>query len=326
MKLLPLLSAALVLAAASAQAAPHGIKWVQGAKAQMGKGVKSGGNLQYYGGPVISSAKVYAVFWTDKVAAETKAKIGPFYENILDSGYMDWLGEYDTNLTAVNGRPGTGQHIGRGRFMGAITITPANASKKLTDAMLQTELDAQMAAGTLAAADDDTLYMLYFPSGYSITIESAASCSSFCGYHEGFKSARTGGSVFYGVMPACGFGCGGSSAWDAIALTSSHECLEAVTDPFPTPGSSPAYPQAWNTAGGDEVADLCQEGASTVTGHGIVSKVSWEWDNASQSCLKGPWTQARSIAAPRAPSVAAARTLPIFESLRGAPARAFTGR
>lgn len=325
MTITPLLSMVLVLAAASAQAAPHGIKWVDGVKALAGKGKgPAGGNLLYYGGPVISNAKVYAVFWTDKVAAETKTKIGPFYENILDSGYMDWLSEYDTNLPAVNGRPGTNQHIGRGRFMSAITITPVNASKKLTDAMLQKELDDQMAAGKLPPADDDSLYMIYFPSGYSITIEGAASCSSFCAYHEGYKSARGGASVFYGVMPSCGFGCGGG--FDGLSATSSHEALEAITDPFPTPGSEPAYPQAWNTTGGEEIADLCQEGGSTVSGHGIVSRVSWEWDNATKSCNKGPWTQARSLAAPRAPSIAASRPLPIVESLRGAPAKAFIGR
>src|SRR5437899_2937502 len=113
MKTSPLLSAVLLLSAAAAQAAPHGIKWAQGANIRsFAKIPKAAENLQYYGGPVISSAKVYAIFWTDKVAAETKTKIGPFFENILDSNYMDWLSEYDTDLTAVNGRPGTRQHIG----------------------------------------------------------------------------------------------------------------------------------------------------------------------------------------------------------------------
>ncbi len=325
MKTLSLLFAFLVLSAVSTQAAPHGIKWVQGAKVQAGKGPKvAGGNLLYYGGPVISNAKVYAVFWTDKVAAETKSKIGPFYENILDSNYMDWLSEYDTNLPAVNGRPGTNQHIGRGRFMGSVTITPANAAKKLTDEMLQAELDGQIAAGKLAPADDNSLYMIYFPAGYSITIEGAGSCSSFCAYHEGFKSTKHNTSIFYGVMPACGFGCGGG--FDGLSATSSHEAIEAITDPFPTPGSNRAYPQAWNTTGGEEIADLCQEGGSTVTGHGLVSRVSWEWDNATKSCNKGPWTQAPALRAPRAPAIAASRPLPIVESLRGAPAKAFVGR
>ncbi len=320
MKLLPLLLALSV----SANAAPHGIKWVQGVKLQAHKGTKAVENLQYYGGPVIPNAKVYAIFWTDKVAAETKTKIGPFFENILDSNYMDWLSEYDTNLVAVNGRPGTHQHIGRGTFAGSITITPANTAKKLTDEMLQKELDAQMAAGKIPAADDNSLYMIYFPTGYSITIEGSASCSSFCAYHEGFKSPRNGASVFYGVMPACGFGCGGG--FDGLSATSSHECIEAITDPFPTPGSNPAYPQAWNTSGGEEISDLCQEGASTVSGHGLVSKVSWQWDNNTKSCNKGPWTQARSAVAPRQPSIAASRPLPLVDGLRASPARAFNGR
>jgi hypothetical protein len=313
-----LLALAAALLSSPVHAAPHGIKWVSGVASQAHKPRKAGENLQYYGGPVISNAKVYAVFWTAAVAAETKTKIGPFFENMLDSNYMDWLSEYDTNITAVNGRPGTNQHIGRGRFMGSVTIVPSIQAKALTDEQLQKELEGQIAAGVLAPADDDTLYMLYFPSGYSITIEGMRSCSSFCAYHEGFKSARAGSSIFYGVMPTCGFGCGGG--FDGLTATSSHECLEAITDPFPTPGSNPAYPQAWNTSGGEEIADLCQEGASTVTGHGLVSKVSWEWDNNTKSCNKGPWTQARSVSAPRP---ALARSLPLVEALRASPAAAF---
>ena len=316
-----LLAAAVLLAAAPAFAAPHGIKWAKGFRPAAHAAPKAGENLQYYGGPVIASAKVYAVFWGDSVNAETRAKIGPFFSNILDSAYMDWLSEYDTDLPSVDGRPGTKQHIGRGRFMGTVKISPANASKTLTDADVQAELDAQIAAGVLAPSDEDTLYMVYFAPGVKISIEGEASCSSFCAYHEGFKSARSGKPVYYGVMPQCGgFGCG--SGFDSLSATSSHECIEAITDPFPTPGSHPAYPQAWNTSGGEEIADLCQEGSSTVTGHGLTSKVSWEWDNASRACNKGPWTQAPAPRAPRTPALASA-PMPLFEALRAAPASAF---
>jgi hypothetical protein len=291
------LFAALVVSlglAVSAQAAPHGILWARGAKPMSTLGEKkagAGGNLLYYGGPVIEHAKVYAVFWGDKVSAETKSKIGPFFENILDSTYMDWMSPlYDTNLAAVDGREGTKQHIGRGRFMGAITIMPANTGTDLTDAMLQQELESQIAAGKLPPADDNTLFMTYFPAGISVSIETQKSCETFCAYHEGFK-AKSGASVFYGVMPVCGgFGCGFGNAWDTLTAVSSHECIEAVTDPFPTPGDKPAYPQAWNTSGGEEIADLCPSSAK-VTGHGLTSTVSQEWDNSTSACNPGPWQQ-----------------------------------
>lgn len=299
------LLAASLLLSSPAFAAPHGILWANGAKpTRFSAAANKTSGLLYYGGPVIQHAKVYAVFWGDNVPADTKAKVGPFFANILDSGYMDWLSQYDTNRKAVDGRDGTNQHIGRGGFGGAFTIRPRNASKSLTDADLQAELDAQIAAGALPAATDDSLYMMYFPSGVSISIEGQRSCSSFCAYHEGFKSPRNGQNTFYGVMPVCGWGCGGAD-FDASSAVSSHECLEAITDPFPTPGDKPAYPQAWNDDGGQEIADLCQDGSSTVTGHGITSNVSWEWDNRTMACNQGPWAQA-------APSLAAfaARLLP----------------
>ena len=246
-------------------------------------------NLLYYGGPVISNAKVYAIFWGDNVAAETKSGIGAFLTNMLDSVYMDWLSEYNTNLTAVDGRKGTNQKIGRGTFNGAITIKPGHTSSTLTDENIRQELAAQIAAGKLPAADDDSLYMVYFPSSHSIEMEGGRSCQRFCAYHQGFKTAA-GASIFYGVMPACGRGCGGASnAFDSQTIVSSHEVIEAITDPFPTPGDKPAYPQAWNTTGGQEISDLCSRISAPLAGHGVVSKVQAQWKNSISACYNGPW-------------------------------------
>src|SRR5581483_1437341 len=233
------------------------------------------------------------VFWGAGVPSETQSKIGPFFANMLDSTYVDWLREYNPNVRAVDGRAGTNQSIGRGSYAGAITIQPMNPSRALKDADIQKELENQIQAGKLPPATDDNLYMIYFPSGFNIEIEGQRSCVTFCAYHEGFKSSQLGASVFYGVMPVCGgFGCGfGGSAFDSMTIVSSHEAIEAITDPFPTPGNNPSYPGAWDTTDGQEIGDLCAQGSSTVTGHGIVSKVQWEWQNSIGGCAKGPWTQ-----------------------------------
>jgi hypothetical protein len=227
----------------------------------------------------------------------------------------------------VDGRPGTDQTIGRGSYAGAITIQPGHTGKALTDAMLQQELDAQIAAGKLPAADENSLYMLYFPSGVSVSIDGQRSCSSFCAYHEGFKSPRDGSSIYYGVMPVCGFGCGfGGSAFESLSIVSSHECIEAVTDPFPTPGDKPAYPQAWNDAGGEEIGDLCAQGNSTVTGHGLVSAVQWEYDNSISGCNQGPWTQNPALA-PAALASVSPRAFSLLDAIRSVPAAdVFAGR
>src|ERR1700758_4234022 len=101
--------AGLAVLSSVASAAPHGIYWAQGAKPSVFRAEKAsaGGGLKYYGGPVISPPKVFAVFWGGNVDPETQANIGPFFANMLDSTYMDWLNEYQTNLTAVDGRHGT---------------------------------------------------------------------------------------------------------------------------------------------------------------------------------------------------------------------------
>jgi hypothetical protein len=320
--------AALAVLAPAASAAPHGIFWAKGAQPVGAEKASAGGGLQYYGGPVISHPKVYAVFWGNQVDPETQSKIGPFFTNMLDSTYMDWLKEYDTNIKAVDGRQGTNQTLNRGTYAGAITISPANASTSLTDADIQHELEGQIAAGKLPAPTDDSLYMIYFPAGVSISLDNEASCSTFCAYHEGFKSAKTGASIFYGVMPVCGFGCGvAGSTFDSLSVVSSHECTEAITDPFPTPGTNPAYPQAWNDAGGSEIGDLCTDGNSTVTGHGITSAVQWEYDDSISGCNQGPWTQNAASAAVASLDIVvpSPRPVPLLEALRAAPADVFAG-
>ncbi|MHB2026797.1 MAG: hypothetical protein ACYCPQ_09225 [Elusimicrobiota bacterium] len=306
----------------TASAAPHGILWTPARRADFVSfdPLSAGpGKLVYYGGPVISHAKVYAVFWGEGVAPEIQSRIGAFYSNILNSGYMDWLSEYGTNITAINGRPGTNQTIGRGSFAGSVMITPKNSSLSLTDGMVQREIEAQIAAGMLAAPSADTLYMVYFPPGVTISIDSTQSCSDFCAYHEGFKS-KNGASIYYGIMPDCGSMCGvGGSAFDGITATSSHETIEAVTDPFPTPGTNPAYPQAWNTTTGDEIADICEDNPPAyVSGNGGTSAVAQLWDNSANVCAAGPWSafgSAKPAAIAAAVSPAIFRPLPVLRGI-----------
>lgn len=253
----------------------------------------SGGNLVYYGGPVIGNVRAVAVFWTSKVDSNVQKDIGGFYAAIANSTHMDFLDQYATFGKAVDGRQGTNQHIGRGSFVGEFVIQPKNTKTKLDDTEIQAELEYQVSMNTLPKPDNNTLFMIHFPPGVSISIDGMKSCVNFCAYHMGFES-KSYGNVFYGVMPdfasgACSFGCSmGNNTFETTTIISAHEFTEAVTDPFPTPGDKPAYPQAWNTTSGEEIADVCPS-AADLQSNGRVYKVSKEWDNSKKMCAAGPW-------------------------------------
>ena len=252
------------------------------------------GGLLYYGGPVLSQVKVYAVFWGNQVDQETQSQIGGFFSTVSNSSYLDWIEEYNTLITAVDGRKGTQQHLNRGSYAGAITINPSNVSTNLSDTDVQNELQKQITAGVLPKPDENTLYMTYFPPGVSISAFGATSCVEFCAYHS-FKGDVTTDHFFYGVMPdiggACASGCGfGGTSFDSLTAISSHEFMESITDPFPTPGNTPAYPQAWNTSDGSEIGDLCAGTNNTLTAANKTYTVQSEFDNKTGACTTTPWT------------------------------------
>src|SRR4051794_8219063 len=87
------------------------------------------GNVVYQGGHVISRAEVVLVFWGPHVTQTAVTNMEPFYKAVVNSSYMDWMGEYDTaGADAEDGQPGSGQHIYRGTFLKTVTITPTHTA------------------------------------------------------------------------------------------------------------------------------------------------------------------------------------------------------
>jgi len=239
--------------------------------------------MLYFGGPVFGKVKVVSVMWGPKVNAQVVAGIGGFYQAVTNSTWFDILAQYETNLVGVNGHAGTNQTISRGSFAGQVVIAPHNTASLLTDKAVEKELLVQIKAGKLPAPDANTVYMTYFPPGVTITLGGLQSCSSFGAYHNGFMSKLYGG-VFYGVMPDCGYSFAG------ISIVSSHELAEATTDVYPTPGSHPKYPQAWNSSNGSEIGDLCEGTSGTVkTAKGSYS-VQQVFSNTVNACTSGNYS------------------------------------
>ena len=238
--------------------------------------------MLYYGGPVLPKIRVVSVIWGNDVNKVTVTNIGPFFSGLVNSTFVDQLKQYSTNLTAVNGQAGTRQTIGRGTFKGQYKITPIHKRTSLTDAAVQYELRAQIAAGHLPAANQNTLYMVYFPSYITITAGKLVSCRDFAAYHSA-SPTTVGSNLFYGVMPDCGLG------FAAHTISSAHEFAEALTDGIPTPGSHPAYPQAWNTSGGYEIGDLCEGTRSTLVANAKRYTIQQVFLNSTKACSTGTY-------------------------------------
>lgn len=247
--------------------------------------------LQYYGGRVISNVKIVGVAWGSSVDATYMSKMGGFYTTITKSRFMDWFTEYDTlgKTGLVDSLIGSEQHIGRGSYVGLSTITPANASKTLTDQDIQDELIAQLKANALpqpsldAKGNVDSLYMIDFPAGVSISLVNITSCNQFGAYH--FTLTYNGMSVPYGVHPNCGYN------FDVSTLIHSHELAEAMTDMevglietnTTVKSARPlawvtVAPTAWQSA---ESGDLCEGTSAKIDGY-LVQKI---WSNFANGCV-----------------------------------------
>jgi hypothetical protein len=228
-------------------------------------------SLKYYGGPIIPSVKVYTVFWNSKVP--NQSELNAFYTDVTNSAYFDWLTEYDTSS----------QSIGRGSFGGSVVDTGAPSGSTIDDSDVQAEVARLIDAGKLPKNDGNNLYMVHFPAGVTITSGSDTSCNQFCAYHGTFTHG--GSDAFYGVIPdlsgGCSTGCGSSTKLDNTTSVSSHEMIEAVTDPAIGLATAIGKPIAWYDSSNGEIGDICNAEQGTIDGY----TVQKEWSNANGACI-----------------------------------------
>ena len=244
----------------------------------------------YHGGPVISNAKIIAVMWGQGIDPAVVSGMAPFYTTMMASNYFDWYTEYNTNIQSVNGSPGTNQIIGKGSFGGTYSIKPVVATGTVSDNDVQTELNKQIAAGTLPKPDANTLYMVNFPKSVVISYGGMLSCQDFCAYHGSFTSSK--GLALYGILPdssdpSCIQGCGPATTnFQVVTTDASHEVGEAITDADVGRGN-----YAWQLTDGSEIGD---PSACVTMVQNIVAtdktpfQVQGMWSNKRQACVFGP--------------------------------------
>jgi uncharacterized membrane protein len=283
----------------------HGVPW-RDARPIIGPAT-SGPHLSYFGGPVISNVHVVQVLYGSgtydpQVAGTTSPTMGNFYSDLLgtNSLYTNFLSQYDTNISG-----GTNQIIGNGTFDGLFQIVPtaANNGSTIDDSQIQSELFAQINAGHLpaplfdAAGNVNTLYMIYFPLGTTITQGGSTSCVpfGFCAYHSTTSSTLNGKSLLYGVHPnlqsgACAQGCGsGSTPFDNYTSVTSHELSEVITDADVGIATVFGPPLAWyDMVDNEEIGDLCNGDQGIYTANGTSYVIQLEFSNADSACVLPP--------------------------------------
>ena len=274
--------------------------------AAVGFAAPAGAHLSYFGGPVISNVHVVQVLYGSgsynaQVAGATSPTMGQFYGDLTgaNSGYTSLLTQYDTPATG-----GTNQTIGNGTFDGLFQIVPApgNDGSTITDTQIQAELLAQITAGHLpapvldAAGNVNTLYMIFFPPGKTITQGGSSSCvaGGFCAYHGTTSTLLNGKNVLYGVMPdmqsgLCSTGgCGNAGVFGNYTSVTSHELTEAITDADVGIATTFAPPLAWYDMVNGEIGDICNGQQGTYTANGTAYTIQLEFSNAANNCVLPP--------------------------------------
>jgi hypothetical protein len=205
------------------------------------------GTLINHGGPQISLAGFYAIYWNSAVASSTIN--GKTLETTVNAFVNSFSGSPDYTIIQ---QYGTANAISPMVAWAGELIDAQPTQSMISDSKVQNYL-ASLFNSTRVGADVNTLYGVYFPSGMRISLQGGVSCSSFCGYHGHFTYTSNGTSkdIKYAVFPytncsACSMP--GKTVFDIMTIVGSHEIREAVTDPDLN---------AWFDSAGYEADDKC---------------------------------------------------------------------
>ena len=221
-------------------------------------------SLTYRGGALLPAVQVFTIFWGDAWQLDPQSGLIPqvnqFFDFVLTSPLIDQLAEYSVEGTS----------IGYGSRTGTVVLT-GGPPATITDGDIQGLIQQELSTDSMVPQPTpNTLYFVFLPPGVTVTLDGAASCSRFCGYHSEISR-----QIFYAVMPYPD--CTGCTSvlpvLDALTATGSHELCEAITDPIPG--------QGWYDDQNGEIGDICSWQTKSLGPH----KVQLEWSNQAGRCI-----------------------------------------
>src|SRR6516164_5553263 len=186
--------------------------------------------VSFFGGNVLPHVQAQAVFlgheFSSAPANAETATLNAFLKDITSGAYLQALGR-------------AGYGVGPGSAVaGAIDNTSIAAGSTISDAFIQTRLQADVSSGLLQAPNANTLYVVYVQPDVAVNLGGGQGTTQqgILGYHTAFVGAN-GAAIRYAVVVSPGGPAGNSvlpearSATDQLTAVTSHELAEAVTDP-----------------------------------------------------------------------------------------------
>jgi len=236
--------------------------------------------FDYLGGALLTSAEIITVSFTGDDAT--------FIANMQELDDTITQTPWWTAATSEYCELPSGPCIGPGSGAGHVVLNET-APGSLVDtssgngSTVVSFIQSHITSGEFPPPTSQTIYVIYFPSGTSITYDGAHSCSSFGAYHYSATwNLPDGGTQegAYAIEPRC--------STDAyMQLAASHELIEAATDAHP--GKDRGYAMgdlSWQFYG-DEVGDVCDHPWSfdsmsvTPPDAGMAFNVQRGWSNVS---------------------------------------------
>jgi len=280
------------------------------------------GPMTYHGGPVMSKANTYAIYWVPPTLQTGAAtSLSAHYQSVVNSFLTLYpghgIGNNNTQYYAKSGLFFWYYVQNAGSFAGSYVdnspypasgcfdaYTPGNC---LTDGQIQAEIQKVMTLKGWTGGTNN-MFLLFTSSGEGSCAGASCAYGSYCAYHSYFLNGST--PVIYGNEPYSDPSLcqvpgtpspNGDAAADAAANVASHELSEAITDP---------ELNAWYAGSlSGEIGDLCAWNYGPNTWASGTANQSWfeafsslifarsigyfelqeEYDNHTGSCVQvGP--------------------------------------
>ena len=268
----------------------------------------SGPLVYHSGGSIMSTTVVYAILWVPStlqtgVATGVTGKY-PSTQVLALADYMGHgLGSNNTqyyqttsSTTYVQNKGGLGGfYVDTNPYPASGCTDTATPGACVTDAQVQTEISNVMSTNGWTPGINK-IFMLFTSYGEGSCFGSSCSYTSFCAYHSYFGSTSSPviyANIPYGVPALCQVSGtpapSGDATADTAASAASHELTESITDPLLN---------AWYTAQGNEIGDLCaynygtnrwDSGNANQMWNGDFYELQMEFDNLTGTCVQsGP--------------------------------------
>ncbi len=219
------------------------------------------------GGPVLSAANIVPVFFPND---SLEPQIEQFLQALPSSSY--W--------TAISNEYGVGKPTVATSIV-STTAAPTSTTDNDIRAWLASQADGTHAGWPQAEAS--MVFVVFYPATTSIVADGKASCTAFDGYHLDGVASDGSTPLVYAVSTRCV--SGDAAVLDEVTVATSHEILEASTDPLYL--TNPAFDEEdpdhiiWTLATAGELADMCTlepEANQRLVGSFLVQR---SWSNIS---------------------------------------------